>query len=239
MKKLLQTSTLLFVFILTCSLAFFSLAFADISDANTLMDEGDFAAAVAELEAIIETEPENIEALYTLASALTSLAASYDDPTEAESTYDTAARAALKAIEIDPTEAQAHYQRARALGRLAQFRGILQSLFMAGDIKGGFEKAIELDDQIGGAYHGLAVFHAQAPFIAGGDGSQAEPLFLQAIELDPEKPLRYLEFAEMLIERNELDKAKIQLEKLLTLEAQSGDDAKDIERGQALFDETF
>ncbi len=234
MKKHLQTSTLLVVFILTLSIAF-----ADLSSANTLMDEGDYAAAVAELEAILETEPAHIEALYTLSSALTSLAATFDDPAEAEATYDTAARAALKVIEIDPTEAQGYYQRARALGRLAQFRGILQSLFMAGDIKGGFEKAIELDDQIGGAYHGLAVFHAQAPFIAGGDGSQAEPLFLKAIEIDPEKPLRYLEYAEMLIERNEMDEAKIQLEKLLTLEALSGDDAKDIERGQELFDANF
>lgn len=230
----MQTSTLLFGLLVA-----FSLAFADIDSANSLIDEGDFAGAVAALESIIEGEPENIEAHYTLASALTSLAGTYDDATEAEATYDLAARAALRAIEIDPNEAQGHYQRARALGRLAQFRGILQSLFMAGDIKGGFEKAIELDDQIGGAFHGLAAFHAQAPFIAGGDGSQAEPLFLRAIELDPEKPLRYLEFAEMLIERKELDKAKVQLDILLALEAKTSDDALHIARGQALLDENF
>ena len=234
MKKLLQTSTLLLLFILT-----FSLAFADISTANALIDDADYTGAVAELEAIIEGDAENIEAHYTLASALTSLAATFDDPKEAEATYEKAATAALEAIKIDPNEAQGHYQRARALGRLAQFRGILQSLFMAGDIRSGFEKAIELDDQIGGAFHGLAVFHAQAPFIAGGDGSKAEGLFLRAIELDPEMPLRYLEYAEMLIERKEMDKAKEQLEILLSLENISADTAADMASGQALYDEHF
>lgn len=234
MKKLLQTSTLVLVLILTLSSAL-----ADISTANTLMDEGNYSAAVTELEGIIESEPENIEALYTLASALTSLAATIDDPTEAEATYDTAARTALKVVELDPTEAQGPYQRARALGRLAQFRGILQSLFMAGDIKGGFEKAIELDDQLGGAYHGLAAFHAEAPFIVGGDSSKAGPLFEKAIELDPTSPLRYLEYAEMLIKQEKLDEAKIQLDQLLTLEAKTSDDANYIERGKKLFEENF
>jgi len=239
MKKLLQTSTGFLSILLVVFILALSPAFADIASANELIDAGDFNGAITELESILEGEPENVEALQRLASAITSLAETIDDPTEAEATFDMAARTALRAVEIDASDAESHYQRARALGRLAQFRGILQSLFMAGDIKGGFEKAIELNPNHGGALHGLAVFHAQAPFIAGGDGSQAVPLFERAIEVDPEFPIRYLEYAEILIDRNKMDDAKIQLGKLITLEAVTQEDAEDIEKGRALLAEHY
>ncbi len=234
MKKLLQLSTLLLALIFALSTAF-----ADLDTANALMDEGNYAEAVTELEALVDSEPENLEALYTLASAITSLASTYDDPELAEATFDKAARTALKVTEIAPNEAEGHYQRARALGRLAQYRGILQSLFMAGDIRSGFEKAIELNPNHGGAHHGLAVFHAQAPFIAGGDGSKAVPLFERALEIDPDLPIRYLEYAEILIEREKMDEAKVLLDKMLTLEAKSNDDIGYFERGQKLLEEHY
>jgi tetratricopeptide (TPR) repeat protein len=119
---------------LTCSLLLLGAALAQVRAGDTLADEGRFAEAVAAYERALATNPNDARAHYRLARSAVYLADEL--PAEAaadkEAWFARAADAAERAVELAPNDPDAHFEVARALGRLAQFRGVLQSLSLAG-----------------------------------------------------------------------------------------------------------
>ena len=219
-------------------IAALSLAFATVRDGERAMDRGDYQEAIKQFEAAIALRDTNVKAFYQLAHAKTLLAGSYgeDKKKEAEKLYEEAAEAAKKAIALDDNEPEAHFELARALGRLAQFRGVLQSLGLAAEVKKELEQTLELNPKHGGAYHALALWHQEVPWIAGGRAGQTAGLFEKAIEYEPDSITHLADYAEILIKQGNIEKAKELLSIALSLDADTYARQQDKEFAQKLWD---
>lgn len=216
-------------------LGLFGFVFASISDGDTAYDANDFASAIEFYQTAYDSNP-NVEALYKLAKATTELAGTLDDPKEAEVLYKQAVEFAKEAIVLDPNEAEAHFELGRAVGRLAQFKGVLESLNLSSDIKNSFEKTLELNPNHAGALHGLAMWNLEVPWIAGGRSSDMKTFFERAIAVEPDIPTHYVEYAAALIRLNEPEAAIALLEQVLSFTPENIGQEKDLEKGQALLD---
>ncbi|MEZ4605809.1 MAG: hypothetical protein R2865_03105 [Deinococcales bacterium] len=148
--------------------------------------------------------------------------------------YQLGADYARKAIAIQEREPEAHMELARALGRLAQYRGVLQSLGLAGEVKKALERALELDPNHDGAMHALALYHDEVPFLVGGRAGESIPLFEKAIAIAPDSIIHRLEFAELLLKRNMKDEAKAQLEALIALTPETASQRQDFDKVKRL-----
>jgi tetratricopeptide (TPR) repeat protein len=67
--------------------------------------------------------------------------------------FESAAIAARHAIALDNESADAHFQLARALGKIALFKGVLKSVGLAKQVKTEAEKTLAIDSLHDGAWH--------------------------------------------------------------------------------------
>lgn len=213
-----------------------SVAFATVRDGERAMDSGDYQEAIKQFEAAIVLRDTNVKAFYQLAHAKTLLAGTLDDKAEKEKLYEEAAEAAKKAIALDDNEPKAHFELARALGRLGEYRGVLQSLGIAADMKRELDITLKLDPNYGAAYHALALWNLKVPWVAGGRAGQVESLFEKSIEVEPDSITHYADFAEVLIDRGKVDQAKEILEIALSLDANTKSMEDDKAFAQSLWD---
>jgi tetratricopeptide (TPR) repeat protein len=140
------------------------------------------------------------------------------------------ARAAIKAA---PDSAAGHVWLAVALGRQALGEGPKTKLALSREIKSEVDRAIQLDPNIGRAWHVLAMWNAKlsslntlekmtASAVLGGvpkgaSWENAEKAFQKAIALEPGYLNHHLEFGRMLKDRGRKAEAKQELEKAATL----------------------
>lgn len=181
---------------------------------------------------------EDITALYKLAEA-TTLSAEQVTGDIAIKRYELAAGYARDAIELEPDRAEGYMELARALGRLAQYKGIFESLSLAGEVKENLEKALELDPNNTGAMHALALWHLEVPWIAGGRSENTIPFFEQAISLKPESSRHRTDFGEALLRLDRKEEAKAMLESSIALEVTSYADKQAQAKAQQLLTENF
>lgn len=113
---------------------------------------------------------------------------------------------ARKALELNKANADAHAQLGVALGRLSGLRGAAYALLngVVGQVKGSFERALELNPRQVIALIGLGRLHAElvsrgAGAMFGGDGALVKPLFERAVQADPKGIGVRLEYARALI----------------------------------------
>lgn len=210
-----------------------SVVFATVADGDRAVAEGNYEAAISEYLAAYEQRSSNIEALYKLAKAKTYLAETLTDDA-AEKLYEEAAEHARSAAATAPDEPETHFELARALGRLAQFKGVVQSLGLAAEVKSELEKTLELDPEHGGAYHALALWHLEVPWIAGGRSGEVRPLFEQAVSAEPDEVTHLFNYGKALIALGDEDAAKVQLERALELSPKNVRDEADLEETREL-----
>ena len=223
----------------TCFLAWLfvsGVATATVADGDRAVDRGDYVAAIDEYQAAYDLRNSNIKALYRLAMAKTYLAETLSGDA-AELLYEEAAAHAQAAIEAAPDEPEAYFERARALGRLAQFRGIVSSLEIASEVKFNLEKTLELDPEHGGAYYVLALWNLNVPWVAGGRSTQARPLLEKAIAAEPDMIIFYVSYAEILLDSGDLPAAKQQLQKVLTFPVETFREKDALDKASELYDE--
>lgn len=214
----------------------FGLGFASIGDGDKAIEAGNYQVAIDEYTVALKSSPQNVFVLVKLAKAKTYFAESLSG-SEAEQIYTEAAEHARSAIGLAPDNPDTHMELARALGRLAQFKGVLQSLGLAGEVKSSLEKAIALKPDHAAALHALALWHLEVPWIAGGRTGQVRPLFEKAIEAEPNEIVHYVDYAEALIRLGDKDAAKVQLEKALGLTVTTYRDQQDQTQAQQMLDE--
>jgi tetratricopeptide (TPR) repeat protein len=222
--------TILFIAVLL------TLVYATTADGDRALDTGDYQEAIAQYQAAVDQRADNVEALYKLAKAKVYLAETLEGD-EAEKLYEEAAGHARAALALDPNDPNTHMEVARAVGRLAQFKGILQSLNLASEVKSELEKALELDPNFAPALHALALWHLNVPWLAGGRSAQVRPLFDQSIAAEPQEIVHYTDYGDALIQLGDPEAAKVQLEKALSLTAVTDQDMKNQEKAKALLGE--
>ncbi len=214
-------------------IGFLAFVFATTADGDRALDAGDYQEAINQFQAAVDQRADNVEALYKLAKAKVYLAETVTGA-EAEALYTQAADHARAAIALAPDDPNTHMELARALGRLAQFKGVLQSLNLAAEVKSELEKALELSPNFGAALHALALWNLNVPWLAGGRTAQVRPLFDQSIAAEPEEIVHYSDYGEALIQLGDKEAAKVQLEKALALPAVTAQDTKNQEKAQSL-----
>lgn len=180
---------------------------------------------------------------YVLAAKAASYYAAYQaGDKEKGSWYDRAEEAAKKAIQADPNDPDAYFELARAHGRLAQFRGILESLNLASSVRDNLNKALKLNPNHAGAKVALALWHLELTqkgvgWLYGANIGQVVPLFEEAIKLEPQTIIHRVEYATALARMNRKAEAIKQLEFALSLPARTYADQKDQERARKQLEE--
>ncbi len=178
---------------------------------------------------------------YVLAARAASFVAIYraTDDRDRAAWFARAEKAARQAIQQDPSNPEAHFELARALGRLAQYRGILQSLSLASAVRDELKKTLKLKPDHAGALVALALWHLELSqkgvgWLYGADAGQVIPLFEKAIRLEPEAIIHRVEYAKALLRLGKKAAARKQLEVALKLEPKDARDRLEQARARAL-----
>jgi tetratricopeptide (TPR) repeat protein len=139
--------------------------------------------------------------------------------------YERGEKFAELAIEKNPNNPEAHFWFATNKGSLGKLNGVLNSLFMADDLKKEAQKAIELDSIHAGAHMILGEVYKSLPGLFGGDKQKALEEFEKAMEKDSLYTAVYISLAKIYRDLGKQEKAKETLYKLISL-----DTSKDIRR---------
>ena len=133
-------------------------------------------------------------------------------------------RFALAAQSLRPKGIQGLYWYGILLGRAAEERGILDSLFSVGPIHDTMKTIIDIDPTFHRAYFVLARLHRKAPpFISIGDTEKAKDYIHKAIQLAPKETYYPLELGHIHQARGERESAISAYQKVLDLPIREGD----------------
>lgn len=148
--------------------------------------------------------------------------------------YEKAKQYADLAIQVNPNGSMGYTRRAIALGRIALFKGVWESVEIVKKIKEDAEKAIQLDPNNSAAYYVLARTHAKlcekpklfrTPLGLGwANYDDAIKNFEKAISLRPTFIMFRLDAAKTYIEVKNYKKAKEHLTKIAELPTEDEDD---------------
>ena len=175
---------------------------ATLTDVQALYNKGDVSGTVTAGTAL------NTSAGYVLAAEATSLGADLLPQNQREAAYTKAEEYAKKAVQLDANNPDAYMEVARAVGRLAQFKGVLQSLNLAGEVKKNLDTALKLNPKLPAAYIALGLWNAEVPLVAGGSSNQVEVNILKAIELEPTTIIHRIEYANALLKLSKRNKRR-------------------------------
>lgn len=127
---------------------------------------------------------------------------------------------AERAVESEPEKPDGHYWHGVNNGKYGETRGVLKSLFLVKPIKEAMNKVIELDRtyEDGGADRVLGRVYFKLPGFVGGSNEKSLEHLLKSKELGPEDPVTCLYLAETLLELKEVEKAREELEYVLSMQ---------------------
>lgn len=205
------------------------------AQARELITQGEFAAAYDEAVAQ-EDVPSQL-----LAARAANLQAYYQESEQErrELWLKRAIEAAEQAMLLEPERAQAYFELARAKGVLATYRGVLQNLNTAPRLEELFLKTLELDPEHADALIALAQWHLElsergVAWLYGADRQRVVPLFQQALALEPRQINLRVEYATALKRLDDKEAALEQLERALSLPANTAVDKFERARARQL-----
>ncbi len=135
--------------------------------------------------------------------------------------YEEARKYAEEAIKLNPNYAYAYFVRGAAIGRLAQYVGLLKSLFMVDDFDYSMKKAIELDPKCFRAMVAMGMRYRDLPWPFR-NYKKAERYFKMAIKVEPRYINSYLELGLLYEAWKKKEKAIEMFKKVLELPPMKG-----------------
>ncbi|SHH15016.1 tetratricopeptide repeat protein [Thermosipho atlanticus] len=199
MKKVIVALMILLA-ILSFSLNFKSLQFKVVEAKFLTARSFHNAAHMKEVIDVLEENLQEDTDIYTLlAEAYMEYGLWGVEGEKKEEMYEKALEYAKKAIELDETNGRAYYVAGATIGRLAQFKGIVKSLFMLGDFDNYIDKAIELlDDNFykGLAYLAKGMRYRDVPWPLN-NYKKSEAYLLKALDFLPNYPNIHLELGKL------------------------------------------
>lgn len=150
--------------------------------------------------------------------------------------FEKARDAEVHALRLNDDSADAHFQLARALGKIALFKGVFKSVGLAKRVKREAERALAIDSLHDGAWHVLGRWHREIgkkskilrkPLGLGAANKEDAVAFMQrAIDLNPANVNHRLEMGITYAEYKKKDLARIEFEKCVELPVQGPLDEK-------------
>lgn len=164
---------------------------------------------------VIEIEPNNYEAYWKLARCIWYIE---DFCLHSKNTkeYQRGIDLTKQAIVLNGKKAEAYYWLGVMYGVYGESRGVVQSLFLVGDMEKALKKAAEIDPNVEGAgpYRVLGRLYYELP----GSKKKSLDYLLKAKELGATQPGCYIYLADTYLALNQKDEAKKALTILLNME---------------------
>ncbi len=130
--------------------------------------------------------------------------------------YQAGEAAAKKAIALNPKGAQGYFWCAANIGRISQYKGVINSLFMLPDFKKYLGKAYALDKNNYNVLEAYGEMYYELPWIAGGSDSKALDYLNRSLKVDPNFTLSMAIMGKVYIKDDKYDQAREILNKVLT-----------------------
>lgn len=141
--------------------------------------------------------------------------------TDALKDYEAGKTAADKAIKADPSNAMGYFWMAANIGRIGQYKGVLNSLFMLPDFKKYLGKAYEINKTDPNILEAYGEMYYELPWIAGGSDKKALEYLNESIKNDPNFTLSMVIMGKVYIKDGNYDKAREILEKVINYKTPS------------------
>jgi tetratricopeptide (TPR) repeat protein len=185
----------------------------------------------------------------TVANKAAAVAATYleEDDQRAIRLLEEAAKRALQATRAAPGDANAWYMQAFVLGRYAQRVSIVKALAegIGGKVAKALDRALELETKHADAHIALGLYHAEiidkvgalaGRLTYGADAAKSVKHFEQAIRLNPQSAVAYMEYANgllMLHGEKQKEKAVALYRKAAAIKPMDAMERLDVEQAKA------
>ncbi|WGS65298.1 tetratricopeptide repeat protein [Marinitoga aeolica] len=212
MKKIF-ISILLFIFIFSIV---YSQSFTELYTKFKVINSYHKISEMKNLLSELEKYTDDASLLALYCNALTEYANWGVSENQKENIYNKAVDIGKKAVKLDEKNGYAHYALGAAIGRLAQYKGIVSSLFMLGDFDEHIKKAIKLDPNLYTAYIALGMRYRDVPWPLY-NYKKSEQYLLKAAEIEPSYVNAYYELGVLYKIWKKYDKAKEMFEKVINM----------------------
>ncbi len=131
--------------------------------------------------------------------------------------YESGIEAARTAIALQPNRPEGHFWLAANMGTLAEAFGLRQGIKYRKPIKQALETVLRLDPafQQGSADRALGRWYFKVPGLFGGSNKEAEAHLRAALKYNPASTVTHYFLAEVLLDENRKDEARVELQKVL------------------------
>ena len=184
----------------------------------------DMAAAQEALakyrEVVIKAE-DKFEVFWKLSRILYFIGANSESKKEKKILFGQGIYYAKKAVALEPEKPDGHYWLGVNYGVFGETKGVLKSLSLVKPIKEAMNKVIELNRgyEDGGPDRVLGRVYFKLPGFAGGSNKKSLEHLLKSKELGPNDALTRYYLAATLLSQKEVDKAREELEYVLSMES--------------------
>lgn len=188
-----------------------ALAEPTVVDGDRLLDDAaddakSYEGAIAIYDALIAKAPSGD--LYARKSkALLRLGDVQTTDKAKQAMFDKGVLAADAGLALDKRCAECWFWRSANRGRWGQVQGVLKSLFLLDEVKGGFQKTLAINPKHADAKLSLGLVDKEVPGFAGGSVERAETAFRAVIAEKPRFTRARLDLAELCFSNGKKDEA--------------------------------
>jgi tetratricopeptide (TPR) repeat protein len=212
-----------------------------LSVGDSIFADNDYAASAQFYEKAAGADSTNFDAFWKLGRSLNLMGETAAKDSQL-AIFEKARNAEVRAVAINDYSADAHFQLARAVGKIALFKGVFKSIGLAKRSKREAERALALDSLHDGAWHVLGRWHREvgkkpkivrAPMGLGAANREDAISFMEkAIAINPANIQHHLEMGITYREYEKIDQARREFETCLSLPVRRPLDYKYVEEAK-------
>jgi tetratricopeptide (TPR) repeat protein len=135
--------------------------------------------------------------------------------TDALKDYETGKAVGDQAMKADPENAMGYFWYAANIGRVSQYKGVINSLFMLPDFKKYLGKAYDINKTDMNVLEAYGEMYYELPWIAGGSDKKALDFLNDSLKSEPNFTLSMAIIGKVYIKEGEYNKAREILEKVI------------------------
>lgn len=187
-------------------------------DATRHLDESNLDESRDILLQVLEKEPDHLRANYELSKIYYHLGDRAETKDEKINLYTKGTEYGQKAIKIDGDSEWAHLWYVVNLGRRSQTKGVFNSLAYVPTVKKEVNRVLAIDPEHTIALDVKAMFYYELPGLLGGNVNKSIELLSEALALDSNYALLYVDMAKCYVKKKEYEMARQYLQKVIALE---------------------